>query len=201
MIPFSAEGYAALLANYGLAIWPAQIAAGLLAALALFLSLRPLASWRRLAAWILAALWLWTGLIFHGQHLAALVWAAWAFAALFVLQALLIAAADLRGSLRFEGAGRGWLAVALAGLALLLEFRGLWDAGPISFVLQPAPLTLFTFALFLTAGRQAPLYLWLVPALWALVAAAVAWELGTWQDIVLPVAGLVSIWFRLRAPS
>ena len=205
MIPFTAEVYDGLIAQYNAAIWPAQIIALLLGLAALALSARPRAGARRagrhrLVAGILAAAWLWTAVAFHGLHFSALVWTAWGFAALFALQGLLVAVAAWRGSLRIEAtpalaAGLG-LVVGLLGL-LLHPLAGLlagqdW-AGLRPVILAPAPLTLFTFGLLLRAAPRAPRHLLIVPILWSVIAGVLAWDLGLWVDLLLPAAAVVTV--------
>ena len=207
MISFTAEAYAGLIAQYNAAIWPAQVVALALGLIALSLALRADAPAARVVPWVLAAAWLWTGLAFHGLWLAALVWAAWGFAALFVLQGVLLALAGLRGRLRFataHGPAR-WAGLGLAVLAPGLHpIAGLLGGGDWTslrpFILAPAPLTLFTFALVLLAAPRAPRHLLIVPILWSMIAGAVAWELGRTADLVLPLAAAATLGLSLRAP-
>ena len=203
MIPFTADAYSGLMAQYNAAIWPAQLIALLLGAAALGQALRG----GRFVVWILAVAWLWTGVAFLGLRLSSLVWAAWAFGALFALQGLLLVLAGLRGTLRFESV-RGpvtWMGLAIAGLALVIHPAAAvwagqdWASLP-PFILAPAPLTLFTMGLLLLAAQPAPRHLLIVPTLWSAIAGAVAWELGTAADLALPLTALVTLGVSLRAP-
>lgn len=198
MLLFTPDVFFRLVAQYNLAIWPAQIIGLLLGLLAIAFALRPGRGRDRIIAAILAGAWIWTGLVFHIMHFATINWTAWAFGVIFVLQGLLIAAAGLvSGRLRFRAdpGPAGWVGLGCAiaaftlypllGLALGRDWT---DLRP--FVLAPAPLVLFTLGFLLMARAR---WLFVVPLLWSLVAGVAAWFLPVPEDLLLPVAGLVCI--------
>lgn len=213
MIPFTAEAYTGLLAQYAAATWPAQLAAAILGLVALRLALKPSSRSRVVVALLLTAAWLWTAVVFHGLYLVSLVWAAWAFGALFALQGALFAVAGLRGALSFgPGPGtddRG--PVSRAGLCLAVISVGLFPlsavlawAGmtvlPLAPLLSPAPLVLFSTALLLLAVPRAPRHLLIIPAIWSAAAAFVTWELAIPQGLLLSLAALLCLALSLRRP-
>lgn len=184
MLSYTSEVLAALLEEYALAIWPAEIVATGLALLALALTIYPVAAAGRVIAGLLAAAWAWTGAVFHGVYFASINFAAPAFAALFLVQALLFAwTGVMRGRLafRFRPDLSGWAGMGLAAAALLISP----PAG-----LAPTSTTLLTFALLLLGEPRTPLHLVATPLLWAVIAGASAWFLGIWHDVALLAAGL-----------
>jgi hypothetical protein len=112
MLPFTQEQFLQVFARYNEALWPLQWVAWLLGAYACMLVLRSGAGSARAVPAVLALLWLWTGVVYHGLFFAAINRAALLFAALFVLQGLLLAGWAWQGTLRFRNqgarAGLGW---------------------------------------------------------------------------------------------
>jgi hypothetical protein len=152
----------------------------------------------RLVGAFLAAAWAWIGVVYHGVHLAAIDFAAPAYGALFVVEALLLGwTAAVRGTLafRFRAGAVGWTGLGLAILALALYPLAGWLAGdgwPGASVvgLAPAPTAIFTIGLLLLAEGRTPLRLVAIPVLWSLMGGAAAWVLGVPEGAVLPLAGV-----------
>ena len=112
MLLFTPEVFFSMVARYNAAIWPLQLVALVLGMLAVALTLRAGRWHDRAVAAVLVAAWLWTALVFHLQHFAGINWAAWGFAALFLLQGVLIAWCGLlsgRLRFRFRPDLSGWL--------------------------------------------------------------------------------------------
>jgi hypothetical protein len=197
MLPFSHEQFLQVFASYNTDVWPAQVIAyGVAAAMLL-----ALANGRsRLVGAGLAMMWLWTGIAYHWLHFSAINQAAWAFGALFVLEAALLLAATMRDQLRFAARG-GALRVAGWGLitfaTLVYPLLGLWTgqsypATP-TFGITPCPLTIFTFGLLLLARAPVPWWILVVPVLWSLIGGTAAFLLQVPQDAVLLASGLASV--------
>lgn len=185
MIPFDTDAFFALFAAYNSAIWPAHVAAYALGLLVLAAMFRRFVQRDRLAAAALAAMWAWDGVAYHWFYFATINFLAPAFAAGFVLQALLLAWTGVaRGRLRFAWRGdlAGWLGLALMLFALAGYPAWSWYAGHAwpklpMFGVAPCPTTLFTLGALL-AGR-APWHLFVIPLLWAAGLAcllALAWR-------------------------
>ena len=89
MLPFTVDQFFPVFADYNNAIWPAQIVAYLMGAVVVWTNFagRPWAG--RAVAIILGVLWVWNGLAYHLAFFARINPAAYGFAALFVLQAVL----------------------------------------------------------------------------------------------------------------
>ncbi len=197
-LPFTVAQFFAVFADYNAAIWPMQIVAfglGGLAVLALWLR-QPLSNWIILFA--LAVTWALNGVGYHFLFFTAISQAAYAFAAAFVLQSILFAAAavvpnDLRFDVRrsFRSAiGLSVIAYALLIYALLGYWAGHGGmAGPL-FGVAPCPTTIFTIGMLLLAHGRWVVWLSIIPMLWSLVGFAAAVQLGVPEDLGLPLAAV-----------
>jgi hypothetical protein len=201
LVPFTREVFLGLFQQYNAAVWPGQLAAYLLGILILLAAVR----WHRgsgpLIAAALAAAWVWNGVAYHMVHLATLVWAAWAFGALFVLQGLLFLIAGVlrdRLAFRFEGGVLGWCGIgmalfAMAAYPLLAVLGGQGWARMPPFGLAPCPTTIFTFGVLLLAEPPVPLHLLVILVLWSVIGGSIAWVLGIPQNLALPAAAVLAV--------
>ena len=207
MLPFTREQFFAVFADYNRAIWPAQLLAYLLAVAVIALSLhRPRTGDRAVPA-LLALMWGWTGIVYQATFFSAINKAAFGFAAMFLLQALLFSQMALRGSMRLEMRrdGRalwGWVLMAYAAavypLIGMISGHG-WPALPM-FGVTPCPVTLFTLGVLLLVQPTLPRRLLVIPFLWVLVGGSAAFLLGVPQDWPLLMGGaLVVPWLWRRS--
>jgi hypothetical protein len=196
--PFTADAYYSLFEAYNGVIWPAQLIAYALGLVVVLLALRPMAAGARIALATLGLFWLWMGVCYHLLFFLQINFAAVGFGPLFVIEGLLMAAGALRGGRAF-GFRRdlfGWTGVAFCLVALVAYPLLGWIAGhgwprAAVFGVAPAPTTIFTFGVLLMLDT-APVYLAVIPLLWALAAGASAVvRLGTPEDLALLVAGVV----------
>jgi uncharacterized protein DUF6064 len=198
-MPFTLEEFLDVFGRYNLAIWPLQIVAYGLGALALVITMRPSTWSSRLVSATLAVFWLWTGLVYHGLFFSAINPAAVLFGLLFTLEAgLLLSEGALRSSLAFRarwdfGGVVGALFVTYAlvvypllGLALGQSFPRM----PV-FGVTPCPVTIYTFGLLLWTERPVPRRLLIIPLLWSLFGVSAAISLGIGEDFGLLVAGIL----------
>lgn len=203
-LPFTTEQFLGVFRDYNLSVWPAQIVALLVAASCIALALRGPAG-SRLAATLLALLWLWMGIVYHGIFFARINPAATIFAALFVLEAVLIVhAGAIRRSLRFQprrdlagSAGVVLMAYALLVYPILGAVSSHAYPQAPTFGL-PCPTTIFTFGLLLWADEGSPRYLAVIPALWSVLGLSAALSLGIVEDIGLIVSAIVATALLLR---
>ena len=88
MLPFTIDQFFGVFTAYNVAVWPAQVAAYGVAALALWgiATKRPWGG--RVAASVLAIFWLWNGIAYHLHFFSAINPAAYLFGAAFILQGL-----------------------------------------------------------------------------------------------------------------
>lgn len=193
MLPFTHAQFIEVFARYNVNVWPAQVVAYVLAiAMLAAIAVR----WRHSGRFVtggLALMWLWTGIAYHGIHFSTINTAAYLFAALFVMQAMLLLQTALAGPLRFNGAALaasapgGWALVGYA--AVLYPLLGLWLGQPLAalpmFGITPCPVTIFTFGVLLLADASVPRRLLVVPVLWSLIGGSAAVLLQVPQDWVL----------------
>lgn len=161
-MPFTTEQFFAVFAAYNTAVWPIQILAYAAGVLAVALLLRPSRSATLGIAAVLALFWAVNGLAYHWTWFAPINPIARVFAAAFVLQAILLAAAPiLTPSLRFElrADTRSALGLALITYAMVVYpligalVGHTWPAVPM-FGIAPCPTTIFTIGMLLLApGR------------------------------------------------
>ncbi len=201
MLPFTHAQFIEVFARYNENVWPAQVAAYVLA-IAMLAAIA--GRWRHAGRFVtggLALMWLWTGIAYHGIHFSAINTAAYLFAALFVVQAMLLLQTALAQPLRFRGAAKaasvpwGWALVAYA--TVLYPLLGLWLGQPLAalpmFGITPCPVTIFTFGVLLLADAPVPRRLLVVPVLWSLIGGSAAVLLQVPQDWVLLLCGLTLV--------
>ena len=200
MLPFTHAQFIEVFARYNAAVWPAQVAAYLLALGMLLALWLPWKHKGRFAAAGLALMWSWTGIAFHGLHFSAINPAAFLFGALFVVQALLLTRAAFAGTLQFGDAGKAatWLGGSLVLYATVAyPLLGLWAGNALGelpmFGITPCPVTLFTFGVLLLAAPPVSRWLLVIPVIWSLVGGSAAFLLHVPQDWVLLFSGLAVI--------
>jgi hypothetical protein len=207
MLPFTRDQFIAVFVAHHEAMWPLQwVALGLGAVIAGAVALRaPSAPWRQhLVTGGLAALWLASGVGYHALQFSAINRAAWLFALLFVLQALLWLQLGMwrpRWDVALSSGTRrvvGWVFVAYAAIAypaigLALGHR--WPELP-AFGLTPCPLTLFSVGVLLLARGPVPRRVLAIPLAWSVIGGSAALLLGMPQDWALWAAlpALIHLW-------
>lgn len=205
MIPFTADVFFQLIAQYNAALWPI---AGLLSALALIglaLSVWTRKGSDRFIAAVLGIAWLWTGIVFHLSYFGKLNFVAPVFAWFFVVQGVLFLWCGLwRGGLQFRLRADvyGWtgLAIAVTAVAVvpLLALQMGYDWASVRlFATAPAPLALFTLAMLLLREPRVGFGLLTIPLAWSLWTGVTAWELMITEDLLLPIAGVLVLFLGL----
>ena len=197
--PFSTAEFLDVFARYNQAVWPAQPLFYLLAALVLWLAWRPRARSGPVIAGVLAFFWAWMGVVYHWGFFRPINPAAALFAALFVLQAvLLLHAGMMRPRLAFRP-GRGPASFAGAVLVVYalivypllgVAFGEAYPRTP-TFGL-PCPTTIFTLGMLLWVEPGTPIRLIVIPVAWSLLGAMAAYQHGIVQDYGLLAAGIVT---------
>lgn len=200
-LPFSPEAFLSLFETYNLAVWPVQLAAYALGVVAVVLVFWPKPWASRAIGAILALFWLWTGIVYHGLFFTPLNFFAPVFAALFVLQALLLLwRLVLRGGIDFRfrrdvigTTAHGLMMFALIVYPLLNMAAGhQWPRMPV-FGVAPCPMTIFTFGMLLLARPRVPLSLMVIPLLWAVIGGSAALLLGMPEDFSLLLAAVAAL--------
>lgn len=198
-LPFTTEQFLAVFELYNHAIWPAQLVAYGLAGIVTVVLVRATGQRHRIALAILALFWAWNGAAYHWAFFAPLNPAAYAFGALFGVQALLFAAAAAGiFDVTFDTtpSPATWLGyAAIAYAALIYEGLGVLAGhglmkGPLLGV-APCPTTIFTLGILLLARGRAVLWLSIIPLLWAGVGTSAALLLRVPEDYGLGIAALI----------
>jgi hypothetical protein len=124
-----------------------------------------------------------------------------AFGAFFILQgALFIWSGIIRPDLkmRFRPGLAGWAGALLITYALILypmlghSLGHQFPAAP-TFGVTPCPTVIFTLGYLLWSEGRLPLYLLVVPSLWALIGFSAAVQLGMFEDLGLLVAAVTAV--------
>lgn len=197
-LPFTTAEFFGVFASYNQAVWPAQFV-WLAAAAAVLLAMS--AGWSRASRGVLillAGLWLWMGVIYHGVFFRVINPAAVFFAALFLVQALILLAAGVRNSatIRPSRSAPGIIGAVIISYALLFypilgyALGHRFPASP-TFGL-PCPTTLFTLGVLLWS-KPLKWGLLIIPLIWSGIGSIAALRLGVYEDIGLSVAGLATV--------
>ncbi len=209
-IPFTIERFLGIFEQYNLAIWPTQIVAYIIGALALAAIMMRLKAGTRIASLVLTCMWLVNGALYHLMFFSPINKAAWLFGALFIVQALLfLFFGTIRNQLpankrydAFSIIGLLFIAYAMAIYPILGILAGHGYPNAPMFGVAPCPTTIFTFGILLCMSGRIPGYLLIIPFLWAVVGFNAALSLGITEDIGLLIAGTVGtflIIYRNRA--
>lgn len=201
MLPFTREQFLNVFAAYNTAIWPAQIFAYALGAVAVAALLRKGRASDRVVSAVLGLMWLGTGVFYHGVFFSSVNKAAFAFGALFVVEGVaLLYTGVVRGRLRFAmsfgpraAIGAGFILYAsliypLIGIATGHSFPKLPMFG-----VAPCPVTIFTFGLLLMTTDRFSYWLLVIPFIWSIIGGSAAIFLDVRQDWALLVSGFIAI--------
>ena len=195
MLPYDAGALFALYSRYLQELWLFALPLLIFVLSMPIWMLRGSAAVGRLTAGMLALAWLWVGLVFHGFYFADLNFAAPLYAGLFVLQSLLLwwhTGSRGRLTVAYRKDVTGWIGVLLLFYAVigypLLDYLDGYTVGMRLVGVSPGPTALLTVALLLLTSGPTPLYLFVIPALWAFVAGFSGWVLDLWADMVMPLA-------------
>jgi hypothetical protein len=195
-LPFTVEQFLDVFRQYNLAVWPMQIVLFIIALTAAVLIIRKKHFSGKAVPIILAFLWLWTGIVYHLLFFTSINGAAYAFGALFILQAILFLSAGLKHTLEFEFKpdAYGITGVTLIAFSLFIypvlnyAFGHAFPASP-TFGL-PCPIVIFTFGALLMS-KKIRWYLLIIPLIWSIIGVSAAMSLGIWEDTGLVIAGVV----------
>lgn len=199
-MPFTLEQFLGAFARYNEAIWPGQWLLNLAGVAIVALAFHGGRRAGRVAVALLAGLWLWAATVYQASFFADVTDAAYVFAVVFGLQAILlvlIASGDAR--FRFDRRADARSVVgsivalyALVGYPLVGALAGHEYPRTPTFGV-PCPVTILTFGLMLWAAPTAPRRLLLIPFAWTLVATTAAVRFGMVEDYGLAVAALATI--------
>lgn len=199
-LPFTTDQFLDVFGNYNLTVWPAQVIIIIIALFSIFLSVYKIKSSSRLISISLAFLWLWIGIVYHYMFFTTINKAAYAFAFLFIMQALLfIYYGVIKNSLTFTftNSVKGVISILLFTYALifypLLGYAFGHSYPRIPTFGLPCPTTIFTFGLLLLIVGKVNKILFIIPVLWAVIGFTAALKLGILQDIGLLVSAIITL--------
>jgi len=194
-LPFTQQEFLDVFGAYNSTAWPVVIALWVVTFAFGVRFVRGQARSVTLSA-LAAVHWTWSGLMYHAVFFTDINPAAWLFAGLFLLEAFaFVWFGMIRRTLVFEWGHTTRHAVAVALFAYSLGYPFLvlasgHDAPRAPLFAVPCPTTLFTAALLLTAVRPAPVTVFAIPVMWAVVAGTAALALGVAPDLMLFVAAV-----------
>jgi hypothetical protein len=202
MLPFTVDDFFSVFAAYNRAIWPAQVVAYALGLVALAAAWKGGVWGRRVAAIVLGVFWLWNGAIYHFAFFAQINPAAYAFAALFLMQGLLfLCVAGVASDRLFpnpptagwrRSVALGLIAYAAVVYELLSHLQGHgWPHAPI-FGVAPCPTTIFTIGILILLGHPQPIWLIAIPLVWAVIGSTAAVLLAVREDLALLAAAILA---------
>jgi hypothetical protein len=205
-LPFTKEQFFDLFAAYNGALWPAVVALWMASAAVsalLLSSRRPPDRW---ISALLAAHWAWSALAYHVGFFTRINPAAWAFAALFLLQAALFFWwGVVQERLSFAPWRNAWAPVAWVLVAYSAVYPGINAIQHLSVSRIPAfgvpcPTTIFTAGLLMLATPRS-WRLSLIPVVWSVIGGSAALLLGVRADYALPIAGIALAIFSTQRNS
>ncbi len=180
---YSPRTYYRLIEQYNQALWPLQLLALLLGFVIILLAVRG-PGHGRLILGALALFWAWVAIAFLWRRYATISTAGSWYAAVFGIQAILLAyAGPLRNSVTISArSAAGWLGllllvVAVAAYPLLVVLTGRSVLQAEAFGMMPDPTALGTIGVLLMATGRWRRRLMVVPVLWCIVSAAMTWAL------------------------
>lgn len=200
MLPFTPAQFTAVFASYNNAIWPTQLFAYVLGAIALALSFRGGSRSDRAIAAILAVMWAVTAIGYHLTSFAAINKVAYGFGALFLIEAAALVHAGVyhnRLNFGFAADPASW-----AGLFFVVYAAALYPLIGVAtghrypelpmFGVTPCPVTIFTLGMLLLTVNQPSGYLLAIPLLWSLIGGSAAILLQIPQDWLLLASGAIT---------
>lgn len=208
-LPFTAEDFLGLFERYNLAIWPAQVVMYGLGLVAIGLSIWKTRQGDRVISAILGVFWLWIGIVFlvvFYRELNGMV--AVGFGLLLAIQGILfIYCGVVRQELHFSAGGHLqqivgalFIVYALAIYPVLGALAGHGFPRSPVFGVAPCPTTIFTFGLMLWVDEKLPRYLLAIPFLWSVFAVGAALGLGIYEDVAMPLSGIIAVLLILLRP-
>jgi len=194
-LPFTREQFFGVFSQYNDSFWPVAALFWVAAVISLVAAATGRLTLGRRLSVLLALLWSWNAVGYHALLFTRINPAAWVFAALFAVEALLFAWAAARrvgyftSSAPMRAVGIGLACYALAYPFLNFALGHAYPASPTFGV--PCPTVILTIGLLLTASGTVPAILMIVPALWGYVGGSAAILLGVKADYVLLAAGVL----------
>ncbi len=196
--PFTVEEFLNIFKSYNERIFPVQILFYIIAFYCIYLIFKKNKNVNKIISFVLSFFWIWIGIVYQLIYFSRINSAAYAFAALFVIQGLLFAYyGNVKGTLSFSYEKN---AFNIVGIVLLLYALIVYPV--LNYILGhpypyeptfglPCPTTIFTFGILLFSNKKIPLVLLIIPLLWSLMGFSAAFNLSIYEDFGLLVSGLL----------
>ena len=197
--PFTREQFLDVFKDYNLNVWPMQVILLILALVMIFVSIKRNKYSDRIITFGLSFLWLWIGIGYHLMFFSRINKAAYFFAVLFIIQAILFFYyGSIKNDLEFNYMNnlKGVIVILFFLYALIVypllgfQLRHYYPRTP-TFGL-PCPTTIFTFGILLTLEKPIKV-LFTIPMLWAIIGFTAALKLGIYEDIGLLISAVLTI--------
>jgi len=197
MFSFSTEEFLLVLENYNLTIWPIQIFAYVLVALALFLLFKQTKYSTKIVLAVLSLFWLFNGIVFCFIYWSPSHLFGYIFGILCVIQGFLLLYSIKKSDMVIGSPDKTYTLIGLLfvfyafiGYQIIGYFLGhiypkFFPAG-----LVPCPTTIFTFGIFLIIHNKTPLQYYIIPLIISLGGFLAAYN-GIYEDIGLIIAGVL----------
>jgi hypothetical protein len=207
-LPFTSEQFFGVFAAFNQTFLVLIVALWLVSGAVVLGAVRhPVRRSRTMSLWF-AALWLWNAVAYHALFFTRINPAAWIFAALFALQALLFLRIAARSPFEYfsstgwrRTAGLGLVIYAFAYPFLTMALGHRYPAAPTFGV--PCPTAILTIGALLTVRGAVPVVVAIIPILWSFVGGSAAVLLAVPTDFVLLAAGVMlslTVFRRRAAP-
>ena len=204
--PFSTEQFISVFEKYNSALYPAQfiiLALGIIAII--FLHSNNIFK-NIFISGFLGLLWLWIGVVYHLYFFTVIDKAAYIFGGLFIIQGLIfLYEAIYRTHLTFEFDGKvrnyfGYFFI-LFGLILypIIGYSVEHDFSKVICLGLPCPTVILTFGFLMITNKTLPIYILIIPTIWAFIGFTAVLNFGIYQDIILLISAIVAgIWLFMR---
>ncbi len=198
-MPFTIKEFLGVFKSYNNSIWPFQIILFISTLFILYSALKKKNYSSIVISTMLIFYWLWIGVVYDIIFFSAINPAAYFFGGIFILQALLFVKAgiiDKKLEFEFRNDVNGYIGGFIIFYALIIyPLLGIYlghtyPENP-TFGL-PCPTTIFTFGILLWAGKKSPIYIIIIPVIWAVIGFTAALKLGIKEDTGLLIAGLLT---------
>ena len=202
-LPFTGEQFFDLLAAYNNALWPALVVMWVVSVLMILVLRRSAHPPNQWLSGLLAVHWTWSGVAFHLAFFTRINPAAWLFAAMFVVQAVLFLwLGVVRNGLSFTSRRTAWSPIAwvLVGYALVYPAINAIQHSTVMRIPTfglPCPTTIFTGGMLLLASPRSRI-LTIVPVVWSAIGGSAAVLLGVSADYALPATGVALVVFEIH---
>jgi hypothetical protein len=202
-LPFTREQFFDLFVAYNQTLWPVVVALWTASALIAALRLSRRHRHDRLVSALLAGHWVWSAVAYHVAFFTRINSAAWLFAALFLVQAVLFFRVGVvQRRLSFAPWGNAWAPLAWGLIVYSLAYPAInaidhRSLARIPTFGLPCPTTIFTAGVLMLATPRC-WSLSVVPMIWSAIGGSAAFLLGVRADVALPIAGIALAIFSVR---